>query len=288
MGGHQSWGNLLTTLSAEANLPAHEPIGEKPFTLVFEAIHTCKLREQSDFREFQLKEKAAKTVEVLRPNDYHKKLAELPVQHILTTNYDYCLEEAVNDGKPPSERISTKPERKFSLYRRYRLHKRTFWHIHGERMVPNTIMLGHDHYAGYLKAVRDSLLIPSLELDKAEIGRRATRRGETVRRCERWVDIFLLADLDIVGFGFDFTESVLWWLLHFRVKSKYRSKLPVGDIRFHAFRGPKQDDVSGKEKARNQLLTSFGVRVEDYPPQDYSRSYDQFVKQFRQRKPANN
>ena len=103
-----------------------------------------------------------------------------------------------------------------------------------------------------------------------------------IERCERWIDVFLSADVDIIGFEFDFTETVLWWLLQFRAKCIQRRAWPnallIGSVRFHDIHGPKE--ATPIQLTRNELLRLFDVEVVSYPQQDWSSSYNAFIEKF--------
>ena len=77
------------------------------------------------------------------------------------------------------------------------------FHIHGEALKPDSVILGHYFY-GTLLFSYDNYL---------------TRRAP--QQCYRmegghllsWLDYFILGDVYTLGFGFDTAEIDLWWLL---------------------------------------------------------------------------
>jgi len=284
-GEGKSWEEVLRHLASFARMPGDERFRGKPFPLVFEAVFNHILSFDPEIKETALKNKVACLVGGFPVNAYHKALVRLPAEHILTTNYDDCLERAIPPEIPTAKPISTTPPPKtknFSLGLGYEFAGRRIWHIHGERKFPNTIMLGHDHYAGCATALRGALIIPRNDKTDAQYYAERLKRKRTVERLDRWIDVFLTADVDIVGFEFDLTESVLWWLLQFRDKCRRMRErehsLEIGAIRFHDIHGPQPR--SQAQEDRNDLLKWFGAEVITYPSQDWLRSYDQFISEF--------
>lgn len=279
-----SWGYVLKKLSNMGGLKPDPLMDEKPFPLLFEAIQAQVQEWDKLLTELDMKERVAEFIEELRPNPYHQKLVNLPVSQILTTNYDYCLERSFGRESLWDRKRRTK-ETKFSIFRYYPVSDCKVWHIHGEKKYPRTIMLGHGHYSAYLDKVR-SLFVKTGE-DEEDVPTEETENTAGFLMWDHWMNIFLTHHVDIIGFGFDFTETILWWLLHFKNKRQHRLGIEGPEICFHAF-----NDTGGiyakAEKAKHELLKNFGVKVITYKEDSYEASYDRFIDFYPEFKPAKN
>ena len=88
-------------------------------------------------------------------NTIHSQIMSLPVDTLLTTNYDYALESSVC---PEFKSCSGSRETTYSRYRKHTVNvhskTKTVYHIHGEIHVPKSICLGFEHYSGSLEKMR--------------------------------------------------------------------------------------------------------------------------------------
>ena len=184
--------------------------------------------------------------------DNIQNLLQMPFDAVLTTNYTYELEAALNPSYPGS---SVETKRKYAAVTenksdaKYLIH--TFnsvrpdspdiWHIHGELRCPNSIILSHDEYARYTYRI--------IEYMKS--------RGNSYCACEQalnfqsWIDYFILGNVYILGLSMDFAEFDLWWLLSRRL----REKAPCGRIIFYEAR-------KEENKYKQMALIDSGVEVE--------------------------
>ena len=84
---------------------------------------------------------------------------------------------------------------------------------------------------------------------------RALNKGE-VFKVKSWVDDFILGDVYILGFGMDFSEFDLWWLLN----RKKREKADHGNVWFYTPISSEEDERK-RERERNELLKILDVNV---------------------------
>ncbi|MBR6941466.1 MAG: SIR2 family protein, partial [Clostridia bacterium] len=139
---------------------------------------------------------------------------------IITTNYDYRLETAATE----SERISKyyldknarNTEKGKKVEPKYLIHSyqnvpfngknNRIWHIHGEAKKQDSMILSLYYYSNLLSRIIDY----------------SRKRGNsyTELQCKgvspdikSWIDAFILGDVYVLGFGFDYSEIDLWWLL---------------------------------------------------------------------------
>lgn len=280
-GDSVSWGDLVQAIAKEAGVPnAIDNLAHKPFPLVFEAICAEASRKSPGFREIDLKRIVAEWVSQLHPNEYHREICNLDVEHIVTPNYDYSLELACERGNGTSS--NTARENKYSLFRRRLAGEKNIWHMHGEAGSPWSICLGHDHYSGYLAKLRNEVhaWYRAEEEDPVE-----TRLGRLVGLGETmsWWQLFGSGRIDIVGFGCDYTEIDLWWLLGWRARQlakPHRDREFKSEVVFHQFVG--DSGISERETGRMQILKSLGVQVNQvrFNGNDYRTAYDEWLQQY--------
>lgn len=271
-GNDGSWEFVLNSLASSLNEKiALNFLKEKPFTLVFDEIFLNTKRRSSE-REIELKKHVAELVEKIPRNKYHDGFVNSPVKHIITPNYDYNFENA---SKFPHKEANLKKETKYSLFRRRKVGSTSVWHMHGEARVPNSVMLGHDQYSGYMQKLRAYLTTRADRATKATSPyKRNIADFENNSDHYSWVDIFLENDVHIVGYSLDYTEIEMWWLLYYKEKLKQLGKFKTGETHFYYFQ---VDNIDDREMAKHSLLKSFGVKVHSPKYSSYSEAYDDFL-----------
>ncbi|MBO4846463.1 MAG: hypothetical protein J5525_09165 [Lachnospiraceae bacterium] len=144
-------------------------------------------------------------------------IVESPITDIISTNYTYEVEKAIKPSYSTSPqnqsrlktKEGTKRENQMMLYR-YNLlnegeYEKRIWHIHGEACTAKTMVMSQYYYGYKISAIQDYLKA-NMSYYKA-----CENRGEKPV-VKSWIDLFLLRDIYIVGFGMDFSESDFWWL----------------------------------------------------------------------------
>jgi len=198
-----------------------------------------------------------------------RRLVELPVEAVLTTNYSLEIERALGfTGSCSSYRSrlirSIQPDGirdEFRLYQFYPLlHEDDevlpLWHIHGDIAKPKSMIMGHYYYAKHLREIQDR----AAHMIRAYHG---CARAGVAYEPRSWVDWFLIGDLFILGFGLYLCESDLWWLLCCKKRNFPESKIYYyGDI----------------DNERKLLLQAYGGKCmeEIKPPRE--RDYHGFYK----------
>ena len=268
-----SWHELLEQLASELGLAGRIAVDDrKPLSLHFEEL-CVRLADYDKTRnaEDAVKKRIATLIQAFPVHRLHRDLANL-FQVILTTNYDFTIEGALAGGL--RERRTTLQESRYSLFRRMNVGARSIWHIHGDADRPPSILLGYDHYAGYLQKIRNYLTdgVPT----DARIGhfRSPLRSGlhdfET-NEIHSWVDYFLRDHLHVVGFGFDFTEIDLWWLL----VHKRRRRVRTGKTFIYLV--DTDGSVKEREKVKLSLFDSLGATSVIVPAESYDDGYAKIV-----------
>jgi hypothetical protein len=216
----------------------------------------------------------------LQPDDVHRQLVRLPVTNILTTNYDFCLETALQPGvEPKLADWGTQEKRYCLMFRRRAGPNKYVFHIHGEVARPESIMLGHEAYVESCSNIRRFSNMHSRgEKGDWEAGKgnyypaigwlrakfREGRGTLNPQKPHSWVDLFMLRDVHIVGFGLEFTEVDIWYLISYKARLKLQREVPnalkTSRIVFHYFA-----DHETKHLARVGLLKSLGVECHAHP-----------------------
>jgi SIR2-like protein len=280
-GGGRSWNDLMRSLREVAGvLP--EGHNEKPFTLHFEELlisFRSQVRDKHPHEErraidLSFKEIIAAKMRALTHDDVHEQLMRLPVTNFLTTNYDFCLETALQPAVKPELADWGTNEKRYCLFFRRRAGPNKYvFHIHGEQARPESIMLGHEEYVESCSNIRRfSNMHVRDETGKWKPGmgnyykglgwlKAQYREGSGTLNLEKphsWVDLFMLRDVHMVGFGLDFTEVDIWYLISYKARLKLQPEVPErlkkSRVVFHYFA-----EQEAKHLAKVELLRSLGV-----------------------------
>ncbi|WP_300561325.1 SIR2 family protein [uncultured Oscillibacter sp.] len=185
-------------------------------------------------------------------NPMLRSLVSLPFDAILTTNYTYEIECAQISryaalSNKTKYACSTLPRRdgRYLLHTFNRLTEDTgdIWHIHGELRNKSSMILSHDEYAR---------LVHEIVTYNQKRGKNYQDYG-TDLKFKSWVDYFLMGDVYILGFGMDYSEFDLWWLLGRRL----REKAKVGKIFYYSIK-------SAENRLKNLVLLYTGVEVLEF------------------------
>lgn len=267
-----AWENILRQLGAGNPTGRElEHVELKPFALLYEEILLADSNQTGRVDDFGAKQRIAGLVDAFKPNSFHQRLLSAPVQHILTTNYDYTLEQAATSNH---QRSNVKAETKYSLFRRHSAGGRYVWHIHGEASAPNTITLGYDQYSGYLQKMRAYATAAPGGKEASPFKRRERDFDGGPNSVYSWMDVFFRDDIHIIGLGLDFAEIDLWWALTYKRRLEIRG-FAVGKTVFHDWY------VGAVEKAglaKRSLLAGLGVNVHPLECKDgFESAYDAFL-----------
>ena len=203
-----------------------------------------------------------------------QKLLSAGFDCILTTNYSYELEFAAKEIESVTSDYQIrkmadsfqKPiENKYLIRSFNRVNyngiENLIFHIHGEARKPNSIVLGHDYYAR---------LLSKLVIESNNKGNQyqANQKNNVHQKIDSWIDLFLLGDVYVLGFGFDFAEIDLWCLLN----RKKNEKASHGSVYFY-------DIWEDQINERNMMLELMGVKTENfgiYRKKGSTKEFDQF------------
>lgn len=274
------WDLLLRKLYPQINLE------EKPYTLAFEEIVLTKLACSNNKKQYkeilkEIKDTIADHCSEIKPSVYHEKINSLDITNFLTTNYDYAIEKTLDQNFDIKQDNSKTRDFKYSLNRYHKVNNKIVWHIHGEiengykkdnvnQYASASIMIGHEHYGDYYRRIHQYLRPFSTD----------ENTKQKYRDNPSWVNLFFTHNLHIVGLSLDSSEFHLWWLLAYRARLKEYYHNIENQIFFHC---ASYDMESPKQKAKIDLLKSFGVKIKDIRIKDesdkkYGIYWDEFFK----------
>lgn len=187
-------------------------------------------------------------------SDFIKELAFLGFDDIITTNYGYEFECALCGKENLSEKEVKKLQKhtdaidkcneKYALHTYYECdvgnEKRVrIWHIHGEARKKSSIVIGHYYYGCLLSRYQKYF-------GEKKNGYANDIKNEIETKYMSWLDLFILGDVYILGFGFDLSEFDLWWLIN-------RKKREIADHGKTIFY-----EQEGTDTIKHLLLESYG------------------------------
>jgi hypothetical protein len=244
----------------------------KPLSLFFEEL--CSVRSvsiTSRQAEREIKKNISGLLIAAQPDQLLPEFTKL-FSVILTTNYDHAVESSISG--PLYQSANVMPESRYSLFRRTVAEKKTIWHIHGDIYHAESILLGYDHYAGYLQKIRNYQVGGLTQEQIKHLVRNmpaVSRDNPSSHNLFSWVDHFLRDHLHIVGLGLDFTEIDLWWLLVYKKRRDKKTGLT-----FYYW-----IQIAGQTLAEDvpqiSLLQSLGVRLHTVNASNYREGYEKIL-----------
>ena len=207
-----------------------------------------------------------------------KEYVDSKFDAILTTNYTYEIELAIDEdfvckSKARSKyRIKTVDNKssKLNLYKYMNVSsdevEHQIWHIHGEAARPTSMILGHYYYG---KALGE---IQSYVADFFRRYKGCNSRGIDFQP-QSWIDYFLIGNVYIVGFGMDFSEIDLWWLIN------CKKRHPQNESKIYFF----EPNLSKPNKNGIEMLAkAYGITVitESVNEKEYLSYYKKTIRQI--------
>jgi len=208
-----SWEHLLDELKTKSNLPQGLTFDGVPFPLLYEEIYlrsslTSGALPEQDSR---LRALVAEKCKQLKSNSLTRAVLSAGCPNIITTNYDYALENDSKNLLKKSSDPDSGPEIDYRIHTYNQCGDVRVWHIHGEANYPRTLVLGHDMYARSIGKM--SAYVEKRGYD-ALFAQSNSLRESTV--C--WMDLFFNTDVHILGFAMEFSEIDVWWVINLRAR----------------------------------------------------------------------
>ena len=185
-----------------------------------------------------------------------KKILDTGFDAILTTNYSLEFEKTAipNYSEHRTHRRYRTMKKQSSVENQFGLFQCTqlpygndpyLWHIHGTALRKNSLVMGQLYYGKLLAQV----------VARANEVNAAYRAAETAGKGffpKAWIDLFLVGDVHIFGFGLDLSEIDLWWLLSYK-----HSAFPKSKVYFYTA------DASSIPKEKRLLLDCYDVVIQE-------------------------
>lgn len=252
------WENLLNDLNSDFAKGKINNISKKPFPMVYDEIVNCSLRNRTK-KEGELKTFITKKINHIKRNSKYDSIKNIDGIEILTTNYDYLIENELTDKWKRSP--INKLEYFYSIYRFQESSMSRIWHIHGEQADSRSLLLGFRHYINYSAKVksRAELFINGLKND--------TKHEEP-----SWVDLFFTHNIEIIGLGMLFTEYPIWWLLAYRNQKQISDpKIDINNTISLVIPSFSKEDYNSTFII--DMLNAYGATCREVPSKDYDEFY---------------
>jgi len=266
---NDSWEKLLKSLVKFCGVKYDiNDSNNEQFSLFYEKVYL----KSNNIDELDIKKHIASEVKNIKPNEIHSLIKQKSFTDIITTNYDYTLQEnglSFSKNKLKSQGIVR--ESKFSVFRHNIVDDKKFWHIHGECNVPQSINLGYEHYSGQLQKMRN-YVISGTDYKYMENKESLTSkiRNEKIK-FDSWIDLFFTQDIHIVGLALDFVEIDLWWLLTYRARLMKFMQDKITNKIYYYINSNCENNKNMKNK--QDLLLSMGVEIIEIKEKEWDKYY---------------
>ena len=226
-----SWGKLFDKMESEI----------KNYTILYEMFRLDKPQKRSDESKVktQLIEQIKTAFSVDKINkeicgleEFGDYLRKNNVCDIITTNYDKGIEillcdlcgykQITEDGVSAEVVYSIRTHKVFIS--KDSKHRIRLWKIHGDLDRIKSVTLGFDQYCGALSKI-ESYIKGKYEYEVCNEKRKC--KAPMIEKCRTgefddisWAELFFKSNVYIVGFGMDFSEIDIWWILNKRARFK--------------------------------------------------------------------
>ena len=203
--------------------------------------------------------------------NFLRRYTKLEFTDILTTNYGYEIEASLlDDGQINNNRLEKiqgrkkikGKERKVRSF--YKFDTTKVWHIHGEYAKAKSLVLDHKSYCDIISQCKGRV-----DSFRSRLNEKLKKNQNGWLEITSWVDVFLLGDVYIVGFGMDFSEIDLWWLIG--EKYSYRNNFDeknrdiLGKTTYFNLQLDNDENIRAKKdfNCKLELMRVYGVEVKN-------------------------
>lgn len=284
--GADGWKTVLNAINNEIGVGVDIKRSNIGYLLIYELFY-CYLSNENDSSP------AEKIVGIIKkevgvPADqkealqnYCKKLFDGRYEAVLTTNYDYEIENQLcelkrSENPHDEQKIDIKPyhkkETKCSTIRYNLVNDVKVYHIHGELDMVKTICMGYVKYTdnltklasrtGFDKVYDEGNTIVSVIDDFLY------RAQGSDKDC--WVKYFFLNDVHILGFGLSKDELDVWWVIFLRYKYMKAGGSYLNKIYYYDCGDSGLEDIL-------ETLDVHYVKLKEETDNDYLRPYEYFL-----------
>lgn len=264
-----SWEKILESLKSTNPFKSDN----LPNTLIYDRIMLGQYLDRTNFIDIEnaMKSEIADQLKLILPVSIYNDLYDLRAHNYLTTNYDNVFIQSINSIYAPV--ISNLSTEDLYSVRRQKLiignsrRETRLWNLHGAIDKPASIMLGLDHYCGYIGKL-DSYVKGKYEYIKKQEKVSELSMIDKIQRNNfsgsSWVELFFNSDIHILGFSLDFVEIDIWWIIDRRARmKKYREVDGMIKNKIYFY-------CPVIEPQKKELLESFDVIVDVIPLDDQS------------------
>ena len=209
-----AWGNLLESIASVFDVEYNPKIS---MPLEFERIVNARMKKNFDSPTVNSTISSAKKMvadEIKKftlPHEaIHRNLPKLNMNNVITTNYDYMLEYAFDDGYKYDNTLL----KKYLFENTCTINGTDFYHIHGVCHNTNSMCLGYEHYMGLVEHLRADLNTKK-DNKLTEMAIKRILYGEDSPK-NTWGEKFYTSNIAIVGLELSDAEADLWWLITHR------------------------------------------------------------------------
>ena len=206
------------------------------YTILYEKkfINNCNKKEEFIKKELTEKIETAIKNSIVGKESvaewFSKFLKRNKISDILTTNYDKGIEYILQ--RCGYEMNSNNSSEKLYSIRRCKIfknnknkHQIKLWKIHGDIDAIKSVTLGYDQYCGslskltsYIKGKYETSKMSQTSIGNVPIEDKC--KNPTQKDNGSWAELFFFNNIYIFGFGMDFSELDIWWLLNKRARIK--------------------------------------------------------------------
>lgn len=270
-----SWSDLIDNLISFIGADGQINKNNKPFPLLYEEI-VIEAMKNRGIEEKEVKKLIASETVKLQQNKIHETIAKMNVDNILTTNYDFTIENSIKKSADTSDKGVIK-QTTYSLFRHTENDFKKVWHIHGDAKISSSIMLGYEQYSGYLQKLREYVLGGKLYKSYSASSIKEKFNNDSFKY-DSWVEFFFTHDIHIIGLTLDFVEMHLWWLLTYRARRK-QQRFPINNKIFFYYNSESHNEIKHRlELLRSCDVVPFSIKANN----DYERIYINALKKIAQ------
>jgi hypothetical protein len=234
-----------------------------------------------------LKFKIADKLKNRSSNEFIKRILDSNFTNYITTNYDYSIIKSHLELDINNSIIKNSDEKFYSIRRNISLINSSkkevgkVWNIHGEIDYPKTIMLGMNHYCGSVGKI-DLYLKGKYDFSYKRIHPPILTVEEKIKSKSfdyiSWIELFFSSNVHIAGFGFDFGEIDLWWLLTKRARLM-SSLNPSNKIYYYTKPFSQVTREKELELRKREMLKSLFVEIVEVEiiNNDYKKQWSEFI-----------
>lgn len=266
-----SWEEMLSQVNSKDDRKL-----EIPNTMIYETKLLSASNQKTDRLnelELEIKSKICEKLKHQKGSYLYKVIYELNFTNYLTTNYDDAFLKTLDVQLSSSDNS----EKLYSIRRHKKFENKTLWNIHGEMANQKSIMIGLDHYCGYIEKISSYIkgsyehIIGDKKQKEEAMDKKISHNTFTGTS---WVELFFNSHIHIIGLSLDYSEIDLWWILNKRSRMMKSNEAKITNkIYFY---------TSKIDPSKRTLLESFNVIVieKELKNKNYERLYKDLINEM--------